>query len=188
VSRRAPALLGLLALLALLAAACDGSAAQGARAAAPPRRICSVNLGTDELLYFLAGPERVIAVSVYADDPGLSNVVGLYPDPVARVRANLEQILALRPDLVCASPYNSADFLEILAGSGLATFRHDEVTTFEGIRRGIRSLGDRVGAPERAAALVSRRSRPRSRARAPAPASSTGPRAGRQERGPRSAR
>ncbi len=140
-------------LLALLGSACTPHGSPTG-AAGVPRRIASVNVAADEILADLVPPERVVAVSAYVDDPGLSNAAGRYPDHVPRIRAELETMLALHPDLVCTNPYNSADFLEVLHQSGLATFRFEEVTSFDGIRAGVLALGTRVGEQERARDLV----------------------------------
>lgn len=141
-------------LLLLFALGCSRPDSAASRFAAAPKRICSVNLGADELLYELVGVERVVAVNAFVDDPGLSNVAGKFPPELPRVRAELEQIVALRPDLVCVNPFNSADFLDILQKSGLPYFRHNELTSFDGIRNCIIALGARVGEPARAKEIV----------------------------------
>lgn len=97
-----------------------------------------------------------MAVNAYVDDPGLSNVAGKFPAAIPRVRAELERIVQLRPDLVCVNAYNSADFLDILTKSSLPVFRQQHLTSFAGIRDSIRALGARVGEPARADELVRR--------------------------------
>lgn len=148
------AILCICAAFAFITIACDGDNAAAPRFAAAPRRICSVNLGADEILYELVGVERVVAVNVYVDDAGLSNVANLYPDHIPRVRAELEKILSLEPDLVCVNPYNAADFLDVLQKSGRPYFRHDELTSIEGIENCIRALGHRVGEPRKAEEMI----------------------------------
>lgn len=140
--------------LSVAASACSGSGTETRASAAQPTRIASVNLGADEILIELVDPSRLVAVSRFVDDPALSNAAGKYPPQIARVTADLERIVGLRPDLVCANPYNSADFLDLLRASGLATFRFDAVTSFEGIEKCILALGERVGEPARAQAVV----------------------------------
>lgn len=106
------------------------------------------------MLAALVEPERVVGVSRFADHKGISNVVGHYPVSVPRIRADLEQIIALRPDLVCVASYNSADFLELLRKSNLSVFRHENTNTFAEVMRDLAALGERVGAQERARRLV----------------------------------
>lgn len=125
-----------------------------ARASSRPQRICSVNLAADEMLAELVDCKRLVGVCAYVDDAMLSNASGVYPPEVARVRADLERIVSLRPDLVCVNPYNSADFLDLLHRSGLPVFRYDAITSIEGIEGCILELGRRVGAADRAEAVV----------------------------------
>src|SRR5438128_2379394 len=69
--------------------------------AAPPRRIASLNLAADEMLVELVSPDRLVAVTSFSDDKSPSNVAGRVPASVARVtHARLEQLVALKPDLV----------------------------------------------------------------------------------------
>ncbi len=83
-----------------------------------PRRICSVSLAGDELLALLVPPERVACVSRYADDPDLAACAGRWPREIPRLGATLEAVLARRPDLVVAAPWNRADFLPSPGGAG----------------------------------------------------------------------
>lgn len=127
---------------------------QGGEVPGVPKRICSVTLATDEMLAALVEPERVVGVSRFVDDAGISNVVKHYPDSIPRIRADLERIIALRPDLVCVASYNSADFLELLRKSNLPIFRHENTNTFAEVMRGLTALGERVGAQGRAKGVV----------------------------------
>jgi len=113
-----------------------------------------VSLAADEILHELVDLSRIVALDVYVDDAALSNVAGRYPASIPRLRSNVEQILAVRPDLVCASFYNAQDFLEVLAKSGVPSFRYDAVKSFDGIRAGIVALGERVGAKAKAEGIV----------------------------------
>lgn len=64
-------------------------------------RIVSLTLGTDEILLDMIGPERIVALTKFAHDPGISNVVA----KAAQVRGkivdvNVEAVLSHQPDLV----------------------------------------------------------------------------------------
>jgi len=123
----------------------------------PPRRVASLNLASDEVLVDLIPPERLIAVTSFADDPSTSNVVGRVPASVARfTHADLERLLALRSDLVVVSDFTDADFLHLLAASGLRFHRMEGMDSMEGIRKGIVELGKAVGAEAQARRLVER--------------------------------
>ena len=87
-----------------------------------PLRVASLNLTADELLVEMLPPERLVAVTRWADDADMSNVAGRVPAAAVRLpRADLERIIALRPDLVVVSEYTDADFLRLLEKSGLRT-------------------------------------------------------------------
>ncbi|HSS40488.1 MAG TPA: ABC transporter substrate-binding protein [Polyangia bacterium] len=122
--------------------------------AAPPRRVVSTYLAADEILASLLPPGRMAAVSVFADDPIVSNVAGLYPGGVARVRAQVEAILSLAPDLVCVAGYSDADGLRLEIGAGLPVLRWSRFETFEDVFANVRILGAAVGADAAAEALA----------------------------------
>ncbi len=137
-------------LSALLAGLLAVAPAQG-----PPVRVASLNLASDEVLVDLIPPERLVAVTSFADDPNTSNVVGRVPASVVRfTHADLERLLALRSDLVVVSEFTDADFLHLLAASGLRFHRMEGLDSMEGIRKGIVELGEAVGAEAYARRLV----------------------------------
>lgn len=145
----------LAAALAALALACAGGGAAAGEAA--PQRVASLNLTADELLVELLPPERLVAVTRWADDPDMSSVAGRVPAAAVRLpRADLERLIALRPDLVVVSEYTDADFLHLLEKSGLSHHRLSGLASLPGIRAAIVSLGQAVGTPQAAARLVAR--------------------------------
>jgi iron complex transport system substrate-binding protein len=155
-TRRATRWLALSLAAAVLAGGC-GRATRPAPRPATPERIVSLTLATDEMLAALVPPGRVVGVTALADDPGVSNVPGVYPGTTRRLReANAEQIIALRPDLVCVAGYNTADSLRLLERAGLSIYRNESVHTIAEVEAGLVRLGDRVGAPARARAVVGR--------------------------------
>src|SRR5512136_2545710 len=126
-------------------------------AADPPRRVASLNLTADELLVEMLPPERLVAVTRWADDAEMSNVAGRVPASAERLpRADLERLVALRPDLVVVSEYTDADFLRLLEKSGLHYHRMSGLDTLDGIRVAIVDLGRAVGADAAGARLASR--------------------------------
>ena len=103
-------------------------------AAEPPGRVASLNLTSDELLVEMLPPDRLVAVTRWADDQGMSNVAGLVPATAVRLpRADLERLIALRPDLVVVSEYTDADFLHLLDRSGLRHHRMTGLSSLAGI-------------------------------------------------------
>jgi iron complex transport system substrate-binding protein len=129
-------------------------------AAEPPERVASLNLTADELLVEMLPPERLVAVTRWADDPEMSNVAGRVPASAVRLpRADLERLIELRPDLVVVSEYTDADFLHLLARSGLRHHRMVGLASLTGIRAAILDLGRAVGTPAAAERLTARMDR-----------------------------
>jgi iron complex transport system substrate-binding protein len=124
---------------------------------AAPLRVASINLTADELLVEMLPPERLVAVTRWADDPEMSSVAGRVPAAAVRLpRADLERLIELRPDLVVVSEYTDADFLRLLEKSGLRHHRLSGLASLAGIRAAIASLGQAVGTPQAATRLVAR--------------------------------
>ena len=122
--------------------------------AAPPRRIVSAYLGSDEVLAALVEPARVTAVSIYADDPGSSNCLGAFRQPVGRVRGESEEILALRPDLVFVTNFTDDGMVRLLEGAGIPLVRFTSWDSFAGVLADIRLSGAVLGVEARAEALA----------------------------------
>ena len=131
----------------------------GARANADPvprpQRVASINLSADEVLVAILPPGRLVSVTRWADAPGTSNVVGRVAPAVHRFeKADMEQLVALRPDLVVVSEYTDADFLKQLERSGLRVHRMLGLDTLAGVRGAILELGRAVGEDDAARRLV----------------------------------
>jgi iron complex transport system substrate-binding protein len=145
------------ALAVLATALLAVASAASTHAAPPPARVASLNLTADEVLIEILPPERLLAVTSFADEKGTSNIVGRVPASVTRLpKADLERLIALRPDLVVVSEYTDPDFLYLLEKSGLRYHRMEGLRDLPGYRQAILDLGTAVGVPERAQALVAR--------------------------------
>ena len=126
-----------------------------AQAPKKPQRVASINLSADEVLVAILPLERLVSVTRWADAEGTSNVVGRVPKAVHRfVKADMEQLVALRPDLVVVSEYTDADFLKQLERSGLRVHRMAGLSTLAGVRGAILDLGRVVGEDGAAQRLV----------------------------------
>lgn len=124
--------------------------------AAPPRRIASVTLATDEILLDLVGPERLLGVSHFADDPAISNVAdrldsGLRTDLVG----NPEFLISLDADLVVLTTFNNPAALDQMLDADVPVFVLEGFNTLADVRSNIRLLGRVTGQEARADALVS---------------------------------
>ena len=130
------------------------SAPAGALPAAP-QRVASVNLSADEVLLEILPPGRLVAVTRWVDDPAMSLAAGRVPSSVFRLqKADLEQLLALKPDLVVLSEYTDADFQRLLERSGVRVHRMGGLRTLAGVRQALLDLGRAVGEEAAARRLV----------------------------------
>ncbi len=128
-----------------------------AGAETPPRRVASLNLTSDEVLVDILPADRLVAVTRWADDPGMSNVAGRVPPSAIRFpKADLERLVAARPDLVVVSEFHEADFLRLVEKSGLRYHRVRGLDSLAGIRDAVLDLGRAVGAVEAATRLAAR--------------------------------
>lgn len=121
---------------------------------APPRRIVSAVLASDEMLADLVPAERLVGVTYLVDDAGISNVAGHYPPAIPRIRAEIEQILALRPDLVVVSMHSDAVAVRLLLSAGVAVGRFAAFDSFAEVADNLRTLGAILGEEGRAQAVV----------------------------------
>jgi len=120
----------------------------------PPRRVASMNLSADEILVEILPLERLVSVTRWADSDS-GNIAGRVPSSIFRIqKADMEQLVALRPDLVVVSEYTDADFLKQLEKSGMRHHRIEGLASLAGIRRAILDLGRAVGEDAAATSLV----------------------------------
>lgn len=120
----------------------------------PPTRIVSTFLATDEMLAALALRQRVVGVSRFVDAPETSNAVGLYAPSTMRVRAEAEQIVALRPDLVFVTSFTDIHAVKLLQGAGIPLMRFSRFNSLDDVLANVRLVGAATGAELEAAALV----------------------------------
>ena len=140
-------------MLASTALACGRRGERsGAGAAA---RVASRTVFADEVLWAL-GPairERVIGLSPMVDDPRYSTVAGQWPEATPRLGLNPEELLALAPDLVILASYSAPEYVAAIEGSTRVLVL-DDFTGFAGYRDGVRRIGQALGEPAAAAALI----------------------------------
>jgi iron complex transport system substrate-binding protein len=121
--------------------------------AAPPARVVSMNLCTDQLAMLLARPGQLVAVSRVARDPvasALWRAAARFPVHSGRA----EEIHALAPDLVLAGTYDPPATLALLRRLGLRVETFPVENSFADIRANVARMGELLGAGERAGALI----------------------------------
>jgi iron complex transport system substrate-binding protein len=121
--------------------------------AAPPRRIVSLNLCTDQLLLQLVEPGRIAALTHLAADPELSMQAGRARG-VSWSRATAEEVILLRPDLALAGEYGARDAVTMLRRWGIPIVQFGPAQSWEAIRQQLRRAALAVQEVERAEALI----------------------------------
>ncbi len=124
-------------------------------AAAPPRRIVSLNFCTDQLLLALVPPERIASLTWYARADGDAAQRALAAS-LPLNRGSAEEVLAAHPDLVLAGQFTTSTTRALLRRVGVPMLVVDAVQDWAGIRRTTREVAIAVGEPARGEALIAR--------------------------------
>ena len=161
----------LLCVLSLLLAACSPSGSRSSEPVAyqvtdiegtvtafpaPPKRIVTLSMSTDEVMLGLVEPERMAAVNGLLDDPVSSNVTELVKVIPHRIgNPTLEEIMALQPDLVVVPDWGDLSIVPSLREAGLKVVVCKGARNLAEIRETITLLAAAAGVPERGARLQS---------------------------------
>ena len=116
----------------------------GAAVAAPPERVVSMNLCTDQVAMLLAAPGQVVSVSHMALDP-LSSAMVEEARGYTINRGGAEQIFLMRPDLVLAGTYTSRASVDLLRGLGVTVLELPPTDTLADVATQMRLIGDALG-------------------------------------------
>jgi len=126
-----------------------------AAAAAPPQRIMSLKVCTDELLLDLVPPSRIASVTFLSREkaslrqwPQGANI------PVNHNTA--EEILQTHPDLILTDPFIAPSLRPLLAKTGAKVVEVPPAENFEQIRATVRLVAKEVGEEARGEALIAR--------------------------------
>ena len=122
-------------------------------AAAPPQRILSLKLCTDELLMDLVPPQRIASISYLSQE---SAALKIWPQ-AAHIPVNhntAEEVLAVHPDLVLTDNFTTPSMGAMLAKSDAKVVEVPDAQTFAQIRAVTRIVGDAVGERLRAEELI----------------------------------
>jgi len=138
---------------AVLIVLASGLAPLAGSAADAPARVVSLNLCADELLLRLARPEQIASVTYLSQNPHQSTVATearAYPANYGRA----EDVLRFDPDLVIAGRYTTRTTVDFLRRNGETVLELDAPATLSQVEEQIRMLGELLGNPARADALV----------------------------------
>jgi iron complex transport system substrate-binding protein len=121
--------------------------------AAPPERVVSINLCTDQLALLVAGEGQLVSVSRFAADPSASNLpeaaAGLVPNA-----GSAEQVFLLEPDLVLADAYDNPATLDMLRRLRIRVELFSPIETIEGVSAALLRMGRLLGREARAQEVV----------------------------------
>lgn len=123
--------------------------------AAPPQRIMSLKICTDELLMDLVPPSRIASITFLSREKA---ALKLWPE-AAEIPVNhnsAEEVLATHPDLVLTDTFTTPEMRRVLAQSGAKVVEVPPAESFGQIRAVTRLVGDAVGARPRADALIAK--------------------------------
>ncbi|OYU17937.1 MAG: cobalamin ABC transporter substrate-binding protein [Rhodobacteraceae bacterium PARR1] len=124
-------------------------------AQAPPSRVVSINLCTDQLAMLLAAPGQLISVSHLASDPLSSSMVEQAAGYVQN-RGGAEQVYLMHPDLVLAGTYTATATVELLTGLGVKVVQVPPADTLAQVVGQMRVVGSALGRDAEAEAMVTR--------------------------------
>lgn len=120
-----------------------------------PKRVVSANLCADQLLLELADPAQIVSLSPLSVSPGIS-----YLSERAKTfpinRGHAEDIVMLGADLVLVSAFDSHYMRAMLQAKNLPSLVIEPWNNLEHGRQQIHNLANRLGHPERGAALIKR--------------------------------
>ncbi len=119
---------------------------------AAPQRIVSLDYCADQFVLALADRSQIAALSRGArrdDSYFRERAAG-----IRQTRGTLEEVLALRPDLVVRSWGGPWDAAQVYARFGVPVLQIDGAPSFDGARDVLLSAADALGHPERGAAIA----------------------------------
>ena len=118
----------------------------------PPRRVASQSWSSDEFLYAIVPPERVVGVSEGAYQPKFSNVYELAARYRPVVTLDPEQVLRAYPDLMLTPADARSEVPGLLRAAGIPVYRIETMfPTLASLEEHIRLVGYLTGEDARAA-------------------------------------
>lgn len=120
-----------------------------------PQRILSLNLGADEMLFGMIDKSRIVSLTRYADDEGISNIASEAAGVGDRATMDqVEKIIALSPDLIILDTWADAKYLKQLRDAGITVYAFNTPNNVDEQKAVILELAYVVGAEEKGRELV----------------------------------
>lgn len=121
----------------------------------PPQRIVSLSLGVDEVLMDMIGPDRIVALTYLADDPGISSIASKASAVKLRTKgSNYEAIIAMNPDLVLLPDWFGTEQIQGLRDIGIPVYIYKTPVTIKEIQQSILEIAHVVNAEKEGKLLV----------------------------------
>lgn len=121
-----------------------------------PERIVSINIAADEILMGLVQPERIAALSYLSEEPGISHITGEAKQVPVKIRAQVESVVAVQPDLVLVPDWLPTELPLALRDSGLVVYVFQTANSMDDVRRNIREIAQVLGEVNRGEILVAK--------------------------------
>lgn len=122
--------------------------------AAPPRRVVSQTVGTDDLLMALAEPGQIAALSHLARDARYSPGAREATRHATLRDGSAEDILRLRPDLVLVAAWTQADTLAVLRRAKVPLLVLERFERLEDLYTNTRAIARALGRETRGEELI----------------------------------
>ena len=121
---------------------------------APAHRIVSINPCSDAILTEVASPGQLLAISHYSQDPRTSSMDLKVAGRFRATTGTIEEIVALRPDVVVSGKYIAPSTLAGLRRLGIKVELLDIPQTVEESEAQVRQLARLAGHADRGEAIV----------------------------------
>lgn len=122
--------------------------------AAPPGRIVSQTLATDEILLSLVDKSRIIAVTTFAADNEISNVADQAADIPHKLTQNVETIISLKPDLVLVANWSDPAPVQQMRDAGVPVYLMASGVSVSSIEEKIGKLAVMTGEQEKGQQII----------------------------------
>ncbi len=120
-----------------------------------PANIISLTLGSDEMLMGLVDKSRIKALTVYAEDAGISNIAEeAKAIPERASLKSIEKIIELQPDLVVTDTWTDPKEVQQLRDARITVYVFATPNNYETQKKVIMELARVVGAEEKGTELT----------------------------------
>ncbi len=126
---------------------------QATPSAAPPERIVSMGLCTDQLLLLLAERRRIASLSLWSRDPHMSYLRDEVGD-LPLNNASIEEVVRFEPDLVITSQFAAWDTAKMLRQLGYDVRQVPQAKSIAGVYELLRLVGGWTGGEAAAEEII----------------------------------